>query len=346
MTISQRPWYLVFALLPLLALALAACGGDDDGDEAFELPPPGEYSFEVTGTMEIEFLEEAVSAAPLALGAPRTVDYEGSFRIKLGEGRSFTISKGGVVWVAGKEVEGAEGGAFPIKFTQNEEMESSGTISEDGMKIELNVVAELSTGETTTHQQPFLLEGAGDPFSDEGATLAPPNAEPVIFNPDPEEFASQEFPALNIVIAAMFIHELFGGEEFEGTDGQGQDGADEEPPPEPSPSPTGAAGFPPLEINVEAIFSGDTGCGFPGFTDTLQITVDTVGTITITQPSTGDSNSGPIDADGNFDAGQEDPPESYKGKLNPDGSGTATNAYTDTTRNCTTNFQVAWEKKE
>ncbi len=66
MSIFRRVSFLGFALVSLVVLA--ACGGDGDGgDGAFELPPPGEYSFEVTGTMEIEFFEEEVSAAPVAI---------------------------------------------------------------------------------------------------------------------------------------------------------------------------------------------------------------------------------------------------------------------------------------
>ena len=48
--------------------------------------------------------------------------------------------------------------------------------------MELNVLAELRDGVTATHQQPIILEGPDNPFSDEGATLSTPDdAEPVVF---------------------------------------------------------------------------------------------------------------------------------------------------------------------
>ena len=77
MTISQRPWYLVFALLPLLALALAACGDVDENGAEVELPAPGEYFFNVEATIEFTLTEEAVSAAALAGGQAVTHSGQG-----------------------------------------------------------------------------------------------------------------------------------------------------------------------------------------------------------------------------------------------------------------------------
>ncbi|MCH7998777.1 MAG: hypothetical protein IIA91_04760 [Chloroflexi bacterium] len=216
MSIFRRVSFLGFALVSLVVLA--ACGGDGDGgDGTFELPPPGEYSFEVTGTMEIEFFEEAVSAAPVAIQGSQTVDYQGSLRISLGEDGSFTLlDKDGLIL---KVEEAPEG---PLTLTDNGG--SGGTISEDGVTMELNVLAELRDGVTTTHEQPIILEGPDNPFSDEGATLTPPpDAEPVRFMP------IEGYRELNRAILLMFLNELWMGEEFEGTDGQGQDGADEDP---------------------------------------------------------------------------------------------------------------------
>ena len=123
MSIFRRVSFLGFALVSLVVLA--ACGGDGDGgDGAFELPPPGEYSFEVTGTMEVQFFEEAVSAAPLALGVPQVGNVSGGLTIQLGEDGKFTIKdREGVDLVVG-DLE-----AGPITFTQNEEKQSTGTIS-------------------------------------------------------------------------------------------------------------------------------------------------------------------------------------------------------------------------
>ena len=70
---------------------------------------------------------------------------------------------------------------------------------------------------------------------------------------------------------------------------------------------------------------GTGGCGFPaGFTDRLRIVVDG-STIEFNQDSARDTNTGSIDASGNFSVSQESPPEDYNGKMNADGSGTAVN---------------------
>ena len=203
MSIFRRVSILGLALVSLVVLA--ACGGDGDGGgEAFELPAPGEYSFEVTGTMEVQFLEEAVSAAPLALGQPQVGNVSGGLTIQLGEDGKFTIKdREGVDLVVGD----LEGG--PITFTQNEEKQSTGTISGDGVEIELNVEA-WQTGSdgpvTSRNEQPIRLEGDGNPFSDEGATLStPPNAEAVGF-----VSADDVVPAASFGIQVLFIG-LFGG---------------------------------------------------------------------------------------------------------------------------------------
>ncbi len=212
MSIFRRVSFLGFALVSLVVLA--ACGGDGDGgDGAFQLPPPGEYSFEVIGTMEIEFLEPGVSAAPLALQGAETVQYEGSLRISLGENGSFTLlDKDGLILRLEEVPEG------PITLTDNGG--SGGTISNDGMEIELNVLAELRDGVTTTHQQPFLLEGDGDPFSDEGVTLSPPaDAESVRFMP------VEGHSELSLAVVSMFMQEL--DDEFPPPGGE-----TDEPPPD------------------------------------------------------------------------------------------------------------------
>ncbi|MCH7576526.1 MAG: hypothetical protein IH822_01845 [Chloroflexi bacterium] len=203
MSIFRRVSFLGFALVSLVVLA--ACGGDGDGgDGAFELPPPGEYSFEVTGTMEVLFLEDAVSAAPLAIGVPQVGNVSGGLTIQLGEDGKFTIKdREGVDLVVG-DLE-----AGPITFTQNEDRQSTGTISGDGVEIELNVEA-WQTGSdgpvTSRNEQPIRLESDGDPFSDEGATLStPPDAEAVNF-----VSVDNVDPSLIFGLPAVFIS-LFGG---------------------------------------------------------------------------------------------------------------------------------------
>lgn len=200
MSVFRRASFLGFAIVSLVVLA--ACGGNgSDGDgsgEAFELPPPGEYSFEVTGTMEIEFLEPGVSAAPLALGGSQIGEFSGGLSIHLGADGSITISDKDSVILRVDEVR--EG---PITFTQNEDKPSTGTISGDGVAIELNVEAELPDTDgtvTTTNEEPIRLESDGDPFSDEGATLkTPSDAEPVRFMP------IEGYGELEMAIETMFF---------------------------------------------------------------------------------------------------------------------------------------------
>ena len=126
MSITRRVIFFGLALVPLLLLA--ACGGDDDDSgEAFQLLPPGEYSLEVTGTMEIEIVPEEVSAAPRALGQPETSDVSGNLTIQLGENGLFTIKAGGANLVAGN----LQGG--PVTLYQSEVKPSTGTVSNDGI---------------------------------------------------------------------------------------------------------------------------------------------------------------------------------------------------------------------
>lgn len=96
-------------------------------------------------------------------------------------------------------------------------------------------------------------------------------------------------------------------------------------------------------FQAEMVFSGGADeCGYgAGFVDTLEIAVED-STITITQPSTGDSNSGALQSDGSFFASQSNPPESYQGVLREDGSGEAVNRYTDSD-GCESVWQVRWE---
>lgn len=156
-------------LIGLAAFALAviaACGGDD-GDDAFELPPPGEYRFEVTGTMEVEFPAEGVSAAPIALQQTETGQVSGELT-SIVVGNTLTIPELGFTVTFG-DTEITFGETFP---------EAMGSIGPDGTTWSLNLVAMPPSGETLTGQDPFLLESDSNPFSD--------NNPPFVFNPPPD----------------------------------------------------------------------------------------------------------------------------------------------------------------
>ena len=164
-----------FAFVSLAAFALAviaACGGGDDGDDAFELPPPGEYRFEVTGTVEIEFTEPGVSAGSIALQEAETGEASGELTFELLEDGTFVISAPDGVLMQIEEVTRG-----PVTITQDEDTSSDGAITSDGMVWTLNVGAMLPSGETLTGQAPLELEGDGNPFLDSG--------QPFDFNPPP-----------------------------------------------------------------------------------------------------------------------------------------------------------------
>ena len=166
-----------FALVSLAAFALAviaACGGGDDGDDAFELPPPGEYRFAVTGTVEIEFTEPGVSAGSIALQEAETGEASGELTFELLEDGTFVISAPDGVLMQIEEVTRS-----PVTITQNEDTSSNGAITSDGMVWTLGVGAMLPSGEVLTGQAPFEfeLEGDGNPFTD--------NNPPYGFNPPP-----------------------------------------------------------------------------------------------------------------------------------------------------------------
>ena len=180
------PLFKRFALVGLATFALAvivACGGDgDDGDDAFELPPPGVYRFDVTGTAEVEFPAAVVRAAPIALQETETGDVSGELTIELRPDGSFVISAGGDVILEISEVTGG-----PVTLSQNEEDPSDGAIGQGGMTLNLDLGAMLPSGETLTGQEPLLLEGDGNPFLDSGAPFEydpPPGWGPLPFTDD------------------------------------------------------------------------------------------------------------------------------------------------------------------
>jgi hypothetical protein len=100
---------------------------------------------------------------------------------------------------------------------------------------------------------------------------------------------------------------------------------------------------PAITVSVTMSFSDGTGgCGTPTeFVDTLDVELWADGRIAITQPSTGDANTGVVAPDGSFTATQTAPPESYEGTINADGTGTAINRYTDS-GGCESTWNVTW----
>ncbi len=203
------------ALTGVLTL-LAACGGDDD-DEAFELPPAGEYSFEVTGTIEVEIAREEVSAAPFAAGQRQTGEVSGGLTIQLADDGSFTIKdKEGVDLL----VVNVEGG--PIHLAQNEATPSSGNVGPEGTTIELNPEATLPSGETATSEAPIKLESDDHLGVDSSVTLTTPaDAAPPYYRVEYAEFTA------NFLFVLLELEEIEEDEQPTST-----------PTPTPAPSPT------------------------------------------------------------------------------------------------------------
>ncbi len=210
------------ALTGVLTL-LAACGDDDD--EAFELPPAGQYSFEVTGTIEVEIVREEVSAAPLAAGQRQTGEVSGGLTIQLADDGSFTIKDKEGVDLLVVDVEGG-----PIHFAQNEATPSSGDVGPEGTTIELRPEATLPSGETATSEAPIKLESVDHLGADSSVTLTTPaDAAPPYYRVEYAEFTA------NFLFVLLELEEIEEKEELEEAE---QPAATLTPTPTPTPTPT------------------------------------------------------------------------------------------------------------
>ena len=164
MTILKR---CAFAGLTVLALAIIACGESGDGSG---LPPAGEQRFTVTGTMEVEFLEEGVSAGPIALQETETGEVSGSLTSVFNEDGSLTITQLGITVDFGDKV---------FKISQGDEP-STGNVGPDGTTVSLNVEAAVDTDEPVPSDGPIELESDDKLGVDSGVTLnTPEDAEPL-----------------------------------------------------------------------------------------------------------------------------------------------------------------------
>ncbi len=163
----------VIAAAILALLMAAACGGDgDNGDDSgtaeVELPSPGEYEFAVTGTMEIEIMEDQVSAAPaMAQGEDtQTVDLTGDATINFETGE-FNIAQFGI---SGKITLGGE--ETDIQVNQNPDTPSTGQTTADETKIDLYLEIELNNAQTIVgrNEDPVRLQADGPWYFAEGTT--------------------------------------------------------------------------------------------------------------------------------------------------------------------------------
>jgi hypothetical protein len=143
---------------------IAACGGGGDGDDGSGLPPAGEHRFTVTGTMEVEFLEEGVSAGPITLQETETGEVSGSLTSVFNEDGSFTIPELGITVDFGDQA---------ITITQAEQ-ESNGKVDENGTTVSLNVEAALDSDEPVPSETSLELESDGKLGVDPEVTLTTP----------------------------------------------------------------------------------------------------------------------------------------------------------------------------
>lgn len=153
----------LFALAAALVLLAAACGGDGDNgdgaDGAVELPPPGEHSFAVTGTMEIRIFEELVTAAPVTARGQdtQTVDVTGNATINFETGE-FNIPEFGI---SGKVTVGGED--KEIQVNQNPDIPSTGETAPDDTKVDLLLEIDLADTVVVRNEDAVRLEADG-PF--------------------------------------------------------------------------------------------------------------------------------------------------------------------------------------
>ena len=139
------------AATTLVLLIAAACGGDGDnggggGNGTLELPPAGEYQFNVEATMEIDLSDDLVSAAPLALQQSQTVDLSGTATFDFEpSGGTFNIPEFGIsgtITIQGDDV--------PIQITENPDVPSTGTIDTELVSLMLSGVTTVQIGDDTT----------------------------------------------------------------------------------------------------------------------------------------------------------------------------------------------------
>lgn len=145
-----------FALFAIFALAIAACGDDDDSGNGsvFELPPASDYKFnDLTGTMEVEFPAEGVSAAMAGLPQTETGNISGGLTTVL-EGNVLTIQFLNLsVTFADTTIAFRGTGEAPDGTS-----DSTGTVGPDGTTLELHTEATTLDRETATSDGPIQLE--------------------------------------------------------------------------------------------------------------------------------------------------------------------------------------------
>ncbi|MCH7999212.1 MAG: hypothetical protein IIA91_07015 [Chloroflexi bacterium] len=157
-----------FGLVFLPMLVLAACGGGDDGGgDAVKLPSPGQYQFDVTATMDIELVEELVSAAPVKGQPSQTVDLSGIASFDIGpSGGTFSIPEFGISGTIKLQV-----GDKVIVITLNPDQPSTGRVEPDGMSLNLFLdfeVQDPSTGSVIVGGYLFPVGTTDEPVPLEG----------------------------------------------------------------------------------------------------------------------------------------------------------------------------------
>lgn len=174
MFLPMRTYPVVLAVVIITAAVACGGGGDGNGTEQpteaveVELPPPGEYSFQLTGTAVFVVTEEGVARGSVRLQADETVSLQGDLRVELSDDGTFSIP--------GLNLQGSLGGdVVTITASQGE-----GSVSAAGTS--LSVDADVVVGGSLAHGG-IDLSGDESIFSAGGATLSmPPDSAPPRFD--------------------------------------------------------------------------------------------------------------------------------------------------------------------
>ena len=232
---TLRLTLLAMAATTLVLLMAAACGGDGDngsdgGDGALELPPAGEYQFNVEATLEIVLSEESVSAVAVGQLQSQTVDLSGAATIDFGpSGATFNIPQFGIsgtITIHGEDVQ--------IQITENPDVPSTGEFTPDDTFFDLFFEVELANADTIVvrNEDPLHLEAGGPLVLGAPPLIIPPL---VLMTPDdlgPFPFTDPTPYADRFVIESMDINlePIEDGTQPDAVDEEGDevDDADEE----------------------------------------------------------------------------------------------------------------------
>ena len=194
----------VFATVLTVAavFALAACNGDGgDGD----FLAPGEYQFNVSGTLDLEFPAESASALPTGTRQAQDTDISGDVKLKMNKDGSFEFEG----WGIKAKVKEGSGATADLDLHDSPKEPSTGKTDKDGTEVDIYLEGTVTNQETRSGTNDATISGSSpDP-------LAPniDNIEIDVDNP-PTAFADRDGNLLFIVNGGKLIlaRDLEGGQ--------------------------------------------------------------------------------------------------------------------------------------